>query len=229
MDMVSDKPKSWFAFIAGVALGLLVFLPLTVIGLAYERIPLFLTGLAGVGVTFIVASFVGMFLATGVAKGRYRNLRPVALREQIWVLVGALALPLAFLPQPAAAQGYPLAREELRRCISADERLSIRQAELDAEKRLNDREGESIARAGALLAEELRRVDPADAVGVAAHNARAAEHNRRVEAHNLRVIDMNALAREHNRDQADMSMDCGSRSYYRSDRDAILYERGPLR
>lgn len=227
--MTSDKPRSWYMFLTGVALGFLVFLPLAVAGLAFERIPLFLAGLAGVGVTFIVAAFMGMHLATGLATGKYQHLRPIPWRDQVWVLVAAAALPLAFAPQPADAQGYPLAREELRRCIDHDESVANRLAGLDAEKRLNDREGEAISRAGALLADELRRVDPADAVAVATHNARAAEHNRRVEAHNLRVIDMNDAARRVNRDQADLSMDCGARTYYRSDRDAILRERAYLR
>jgi hypothetical protein len=124
---------------------------------------------------------------------------------------------------------YPLAREELRRCIDRDEALTARHADLEAERRLNDREGQSIARANAMLAEDLRRLDPADTAAVAAHNARAAEHNRRVEAHNLRVGDQNEAARNLNRDQADMQATCGARTYYRSDRDAILVERGYLR
>ena len=227
--MTSNKPRSWYLFLTGVALGFLVFLPLSVAGLAFERIPLFLAGMAGVGVTFIVAAFTGMHLATGLASGKYAHLRPVSWRDQVWVLVAAAALPFAFAPQPAEAQGYPLAREELRRCIEDEQSAASRLAALDAEKRLNDREGDSIARAGAYLAEELRRVDPADAVAVAAHNARAAEHNRRVEAHNLRVFDMNEAARRLNRDQADLSLDCGARTYYRSDRDAILRERAYLR
>ena len=31
-----SKPLSWFAFLLGVALGLLVFTPLTFVGVAYE-------------------------------------------------------------------------------------------------------------------------------------------------------------------------------------------------
>lgn len=150
-------------------------------------------------------------------------MKPLAL-----LVAAALAAPAAFA-QTYYRNDYPLARDELARCMDRDERLAARQAELDAEKRLNDREGESIARAGAYLAEELRRVDPADAVAVAAHNARTAEHNRRVEAHNLRVHDMNAAARRQNMDQADMQVDCGTRSYYPSDRDAIIYERTRIR
>ena len=141
--------------------------------------------------------------------------------------LAALAAPVAFAQTyyyPRA--DYPLAREELRRCMDRDEALASRLASIESEGRLNEREGQSIARAGAVLAEELRRLDPADAVAVAAHNARSAEHNRRVEAHNLRVDDQNQAARNINRDQADMQATCGARTYYRSDRDAILGERG---
>ena len=141
--------------------------------------------------------------------------------------LAALAAPVALAQTyyyPRA--DYPLAREELRRCMDRDEALASRLASIESEGRLNEREGQSIARAGAVLAEELRRLDPADAVAVAAHNARSAEHNRRVEAHNLRVDDQNQAARNINRDQADMQATCGARTYYRSDRDAILVERG---
>ena len=143
-------------------------------------------------------------------------------------------LALAVLAAPALAiaqttyyyrEPAPLAREELRECMYRDEDLTRRDTALSAEKRLNDRESASIARASAALADDLRRLDNRDTAAVAAHNARAAEHNRRVEAHNLRVNDQNAEAARLNRDQADMSGSCGTRSYYRSDRDAIIYER----
>ena len=150
------------------------------------------------------------------------------MKRTTLLALAALAAPLA-IAQPYYPRDYPLARDELARCMSRDEALTARQLELDTEKRLNDREGESIARAGATLAEELRRVDPADAVAVAAHNARAAEHNRRVEAHNLRVYDMNSAARRQNNDQADMQVSCGARTFYPQDRDSILYERARLR
>jgi len=226
MSLTSNKPKSWFLFLAGVALGLFVFLPLAIIGLTTERIPLFLTGMTGAGIFFIVAAFVGMWLATNIAQGRYRDLRTLDIRDQVWVAVAAVvALPLLAMPQDASAQSYPLARDELRRCMDGDADLGHRGAQLDAERRMNDREGASIARAAAQLAEDLRRVDPADVTAVAAHNARSAEHNRRVEAHNLRVNDMNAEAREHNRDQSDHALACGTRSFYPRDRDVILEER----
>lgn len=226
MSLTSNKPKSWFLFLAGAALGLFVFVPLAVAGLAFERIPLFLTGMTGAGIFFIVAAFVGMWMASNIAQGRYRDLRTLNIRDQVWVAVAAVvALPLLAIPQDASAQSYPLARDELRRCMDGDHDLGTRAAQLDAERRMNDREGASIARAAAALADDLRRLDPADTTAVAAHNARAAEHNRRVEAHNLRVIDMNAEAREHNRDQADHSIACGTRTYYPRDREVILEER----
>ena len=142
-------------------------------------------------------------------------------------------LALAALAAPAAyaqtyyypRNDYPLARQELRDCMARDEALAARFADLDAEKRMNDREAESIARANASLAEALRRLDPADTAAVAAHNARTADHNSRVDAHNLRVNDQNAAARALNLDQADMQSTCGSRTYYPQDRDAIVYER----
>jgi len=143
----------------------------------------------------------------------------------------AFAAPAAFAQTTyytPPRSDVPLAREELRQCMDRDAILASRQSDLDAERRLSDREGQSIARANAQLAEDLRRVDPADAVAVAAHNARTAEHNRRVDAHNLRVDEMNGAARTLNRDNADLQWAC-SRSYYPRDRDGILIERGQLR
>ena len=143
------------------------------------------------------------------------------------LVVAALAAPAAL------AQAYyyepPLARDELRRCMDIDETLAQRQADLDAEKRVNDREGASIARANASLAEDLRRLDPSNATAVAAHNARAADHNRRVEVHNQRVEEMNRAARAHNNTQANVQSSCGARTFYPRDRDAILWEQGRLR
>jgi hypothetical protein len=150
----------------------------------------------------------------------------MAMKTLRILALAALAAPVAFAQTYYYPRNdYPLPREELRRCMDRDEVLARRQADLEAEKRMNDRESDSIARASAQLAEELRRVNPADATAVAAHNARTADHNTRVEAHNLRVHDMNAAARALNRDQADMQGSCGVRSFYPEDRDSILMER----
>src|SRR5438128_1342246 len=66
MTITSNKPKSWFAFLAVAALGFLVFAPLAVLGLSTHGIGLFLTGLTGAGVAWIVAAFLALWLATRV-------------------------------------------------------------------------------------------------------------------------------------------------------------------
>lgn len=78
------KPLSWFGFLLGVALGILLFLPLVFVGVAYEKIPLFLAGLTGLGVSFFVAAFMALRLATGIAHGRYRDIHPMPWRQQVW-------------------------------------------------------------------------------------------------------------------------------------------------
>ena len=78
------KPKSWIAFLAGAGVGFLVFLPLAVVGLTYQHIPLFLAGLTGAAVAWLLAAFMGMRLATGIADGRYRSLEPLPWRQQVW-------------------------------------------------------------------------------------------------------------------------------------------------
>jgi len=152
------------------------------------------------------------------------------MRSTQILALAALAAPTLALAQPTYyyREPAPLVREELRDCMHRDADLTRRDVEITAERRLNDREGASIARASAALADDLRRLDNRDVAAVAAHNARAAEHNRRVDAHNLRVQDQNTEAARLNGAQAEMSATCGTRSYYRSDRDAILIERSVI-
>jgi len=82
--MSLSQPKSWFAFLSLAGIGFLLFLPVAVLGLAYEHIPYFLTGLTGAGIAWVIAAFVGVWLATGILQGRYRNLQPMPWREQVW-------------------------------------------------------------------------------------------------------------------------------------------------
>lgn len=79
-----SKPLSWFAFLLGAALGLLVFAPLTFVGVAFEKIPLFLIGMGGIAVSFLAAAFMAIKLATGLAQGRYRDVHPAPWRQQVW-------------------------------------------------------------------------------------------------------------------------------------------------
>ena len=58
--------------------------PLAVVGLALERIPFFLAGLAGAAAAWFVAAFMGMLLASRIRSGRYRDLQPLPWREQVW-------------------------------------------------------------------------------------------------------------------------------------------------
>jgi hypothetical protein len=84
VSMSLSQPKSWIAFLAAAGVGFLLFLPMAVVGMAYTRIPFLLTGLAGAGVAWLAAAAVGIWLANGVVKGRYRDLRPMPWREQVW-------------------------------------------------------------------------------------------------------------------------------------------------
>ena len=94
--------------------------------------------------------------------------------------VAALAAPAAFAQTYYyPGTGLPLDREELRRCMDRDETLTQRQQDLENEQRMNEREAASIARANAVLAQDLARLNTADPAAVGEHNARAAEQNRR--------------------------------------------------
>ena len=79
-----DKPKSLIVFLAGLLAGLLVFLPLAVIGLSLEKVPLFLTGTAGVGVSWLLAASMGLLFAYGLHSGRYKEMHELPWRQQVW-------------------------------------------------------------------------------------------------------------------------------------------------
>jgi hypothetical protein len=79
-----SQPKSWIAFLIGAGAGFLLFLPMAIVGLAYERIPFFLAGLACAGVAWLAAAGMGIRLASGILEGRYKDLQPMPWREQLW-------------------------------------------------------------------------------------------------------------------------------------------------
>jgi hypothetical protein len=229
MEFASDKPRSWYVFLAAVAAGFLIFVPLAVIGLNTKGIPMFLTGLTGAGIAWIVAAFLAMWLATRVAEGRYRDLKRAPWRDQLWALA-LVAAPLALaLPQPAQAQyADALTFTELRDCMARDEAMIAREARLESWKLDSDREAEAIQRAAARLADEQARLDARDTAALAALNQRIAEQNRWVEAHNRRIADMNAATARVNADRSELTAACG-RPFYPQDRDQILWERRTLR
>lgn len=82
--MSLSQPKSWFLFLAAAGIGLLLFMPMAIVGMAYTKIVFFLTGMAGAGVAWLLAAGLGIFLATGITKGRYRDLHPQPWRDQVW-------------------------------------------------------------------------------------------------------------------------------------------------
>ena len=78
------QPKSWFAFLVLAGIGSLLFLPMAILGIAYERSPFFLAGLAGAGVMWLLAAAMGIRLASGILDGRYKQLQPMPWRQQVW-------------------------------------------------------------------------------------------------------------------------------------------------
>jgi hypothetical protein len=78
------KPKSLIVFLAGLLIGLLVFLPMVFVGISLEKIGMFLTGTAGIAVTWLTAAFMGFLFAAGLYAGRYRQMRSLPWREQVW-------------------------------------------------------------------------------------------------------------------------------------------------
>ena len=79
-----DKPKSLIIFFVGLFAGLLVFLTLAVVGLTLEKIAMFLTGSAGVAVSWLLAGAMGFLFAAGLRSGRYKDLHQLPWRQQVW-------------------------------------------------------------------------------------------------------------------------------------------------
>ena len=79
-----DKPKSLILFLAGLLAGLLVFLPMAVVGLTLEKIAMFLTGTAGVAVSWLLAAAMGFLFAAGLRAGRYKEMHELPWRQQVW-------------------------------------------------------------------------------------------------------------------------------------------------
>ena len=84
IPLPGDKPKSLVLFLGGALLGLLIFLPIAVVGLSLERVPLFLTGTAGVAVSWILAAFMGFLFTAGLRAGRYKEMHELPWRQQVW-------------------------------------------------------------------------------------------------------------------------------------------------
>lgn len=84
MSLPLDKPKSLVLFFAGLLAGLMVFLPMAILGLTFERVGVFLAGTAGVALTWLPAAFMGFLFAAGLYAGRYKDIRPAPWREQVW-------------------------------------------------------------------------------------------------------------------------------------------------
>lgn len=84
IPLPGDKPKSFVLFLGGALIGLLVFLPLAVVGLSLEKVALFLSGTAGVAVSWILAAFMGFLFTAGLYAGRYKEMHALPWRQQVW-------------------------------------------------------------------------------------------------------------------------------------------------
>lgn len=79
-----DKPKSLILFLTSLLAGLVIFLPLAVVGLTLEKITMFLTGTTGVALSWMLAGAMGFLFATGLRAGRYREMHELPWRQQVW-------------------------------------------------------------------------------------------------------------------------------------------------
>ena len=78
------KPKSFVLFVAASLLAFLLFAPMALLGLSFEKVPVFLAGTAGVAVFALMGAFMALLFAAGLYNGRYRELHRAPWREQVW-------------------------------------------------------------------------------------------------------------------------------------------------
>jgi len=79
-----NKPKSWVIFVLSCLAGLLIAGPIIFLG-AYLEIGL----IKGIGITMFVACWASsavtaIYLAIGMFKGKYRNMKDREWRKQLW-------------------------------------------------------------------------------------------------------------------------------------------------
>ena len=130
------------------------------------------------------------------------------------VAVAALVLPAAAMAQASTSRVWIVeGRPVGALCSDREEFLFDRKAQLDREKMDNDAELAAIEREGAMLAGEMRQLDPSNPAAVEDYNARSDAHNRRVAAHNRRVANMNAAVNDLNVDINEASGYCTSRGW----------------
>ena len=79
-----DKPKSLLLFLGGLLVGLFVFLPMIIAGLAFERVMLMLVGAGLLAAAWLPAAFMALLFTARLAAGDYRQIQPLPWREQVW-------------------------------------------------------------------------------------------------------------------------------------------------
>ena len=84
LPLPDDKPKSFIVFMAGLLLGLFIFLPMIIAGLALERTMLMLAGAGGLAVVWLPAAYMCLLFAARLGAGYYKEIRSRPWREQLW-------------------------------------------------------------------------------------------------------------------------------------------------
>ena len=84
VPVLNDKPKSFLVFMAGLLIGAFVFVPMIIAGLAIEKVPLLLSGAAGLAIAWLPAAYMGFLFAARLGAGHYSALQPRPWKEQVW-------------------------------------------------------------------------------------------------------------------------------------------------
>jgi hypothetical protein len=104
----------------------------------------------------------------------------------------AAAQTIYYRPAPGAEPVYRV--DSLSVCLQRNDALWDRKGLIDQDRRLLDREEQSLARGRAELDAEYQRLDRADRVAVDSYNKRSNELNGWVDQHNQRVRELNGAA-----------------------------------
>ena len=124
---------------------------------------------------------------------------------------------VASLGGGAASEQPILTRDQLRECLTQQDRLHADETDIVARQRDMDADKTEITQQGQALQAELAALDRTSASGVQAYNARAVEHERRIDAYNARSKPFNARVETLKTQRAGWVKDCSNRRYMEND------------
>ena len=119
------------------------------------------------------------------------------------------------------ASGAYLTKDQLRACLSRQEKIKVLDADLLREQAAIAAQKAEIARLGDALKATLESLDRTSAQAVADYNEAAAARDAQIDAYQARVTAFNAGVEAGQREHEGFAQGCSSRRYFEDDEIAI--------